>query len=89
MTILDIVIGLVLAAYIIQGLRKGFIHEVMGLVGVLGGVIAGVLGAGFISGHLTEMIPHFLGKAVIVHLLAFVGLFVVFYFLDIAGWHIA
>ncbi len=82
MTILDIVIGLVLAAYVIQGLRKGFIHETMGLVGILGGVVAGILGAGFISSQVTDILPDFLGKAVAIHLIAFIALFVLFYYLS-------
>lgn len=75
----DIIVGLILAGYIIHGLRKGFFHEVMGLVGVIGGVLAGIIGAGSLSKYVSNALPDFFAKEIVALILCFTILFIIFY----------
>lgn len=75
----DIIVGLILAAYIVQGLRKGFFHEVLELVGVVGGILAGIIGAAALARRLSDMLPDFFGKEIVALILCFTALFVVVY----------
>ncbi len=75
----DIIVGLILAAYLIQGLRKGFFTEVMGLAGVIGGILAGIIGAGALGRRLSEVLPDFFGKEIVALILCFAALFIVVY----------
>lgn len=75
----DIVVGIILAGYIIHGLRKGFFHEVMGLVGVIGGVLAGIIGAGRFAEYLSKALPDFFAREIFALIFCFTVLFVLFY----------
>ncbi len=77
----DIIVGIVLAAFMINGYRKGFFHETLGLVGLLGGVIAGVVAASALSKKADEVLPGFWGAEPFSHLIIFAIFFVSFFFL--------
>lgn len=81
MSALDIIIGLVLAGTIIAGLRRGFFHELLGLVGIAGGTLAGIWGAATLGESFANWLPDFAGKSVTAYLLCFTLLFLAFYFL--------
>lgn len=74
----DIILGAILAGFIINGLRKGFFHEVLGFLGVLGGVLAGVLLAGPICKLISEYFTSI--PVVLIYLVAYTVLFVAFYY---------
>ncbi|RMF58261.1 MAG: CvpA family protein [Calditrichaeota bacterium] len=75
----DIIILIILAGYIINGIRRGFFHEVLGLVGVLGGIIAGVLATPSLSELIWEFLPDF--PDIAIYLISFTLLFTGFYFI--------
>lgn len=77
----DIIVGLILVAYLIQGLRKGFFHEVWGLGGVMGGIIGGIIGAGTLGRRLSNVLPDFFGKEIVALIICFVVLFLLIYLL--------
>lgn len=78
----DIIVGLILAGYIIYGLRKGFFHELFGFVGVFGGVLAGILGAGALARPFSKALPDFFAKEIFALILCFIALFLAIYFLS-------
>lgn len=75
----DIIILVILAGYIVNGIRKGFFHEILGFIGILGGIIAGVLGAPALNTWIWEYLPDF--PDIAVYLISFTLLFTAFYFL--------
>ncbi len=75
----DIIILVILAGYIINGIRKGFFHEVLGFVGLSGGILAGVLGAPALSNWIWDYLPSL--PDIAVYLISFSLLFTGFYFL--------
>jgi len=78
----DIIVGIILAGYIIHGLRKGFFHELMGLIGVIGGVLGGILGAGPLARYVAKALPDFVAKEIFALILCFTILFIAFYFIS-------
>ncbi|MCB0261069.1 MAG: CvpA family protein [Calditrichaeota bacterium] len=80
MSSLDIIIGLLLAGFILNGLRRGFFAEVLGLIGVLGGTLAGIWGAATLGNTVASILPDFSAKLVLAYLLCFTGLFVGFFY---------
>ena len=77
MVIFDIIVLVVLAGFVINGIRKGLFSEVLGLVGIFGGLIAGMLLAGPLSKFALNFIPEYYG--VLVHLACFTLLFAAVY----------
>jgi len=77
----DLIVGVILALFIIRGLKKGFFDEALGLVGVLGGVIVGIIAANTLRGVMQKILPGFLGTDSMAHLITFVIFFIAFYFL--------
>lgn len=75
----DIVVGVILIGYVINGIRKGFFNEALGLVGTLGGIIAGILGTGMISRFIIGLMPN-ISKG-LVQVIVFTTLFAAFYML--------
>ncbi len=75
----DIIILVILAGYIINGIRKGFFHEVLGFIGSLGGILAGVLGAPALSNWIWDYLPAL--PDIAVYLISFTLLFIGFFFL--------
>ena len=43
MEYIDLIFGAVLAFFVILGIAKGLFREVFGLIGFLGGIVAGIL----------------------------------------------
>lgn len=76
----DIIAGIVLAAFIINGLRNGFFHETFGLIGIVGGIMAGVIGANAFSKTAGDFLPGILGQEPVSHLVIFIVFFVAFLF---------
>lgn len=69
----DAAVAVVLAVFFLNGIRKGFFHEIFGLVGVLAGVLLGILLAGPLTMWLTgryESLP-----ATGIHIASFTTLF--------------
>ncbi|RMI15311.1 MAG: hypothetical protein D6681_04320 [Calditrichaeota bacterium] len=81
MNVFDIIVGLVLAFFLLRGFRKGFWHEAFGLGGVVGGLIAGILGATPLARWIQELIPGF--PRVTLLILCFTLLFSVVYYLAV------
>ncbi len=77
----DLIVGVILALFIIHGLKKGFFDEALGLVGVLGGIVVGIVAANALRGVTQKILPGFLGNESIAHLITFVIFFIAFYFL--------
>ncbi len=80
MHLFDIIIVLILAGFILNGIRRGFFHEAFGLIGVVGGVLVGILFAGPLSKIFLNVFPNFPDVALL--LICFTLLFVAFYFIN-------
>lgn len=73
----DLIFVIIIGFFFILGLWKGFFREVLGLVGVIGGIILGILGFGPASQGLSSVIPGVPG--VLWPFLSFIIIFVVVY----------
>jgi uncharacterized membrane protein required for colicin V production len=78
----DIIAGIILAAFIINGLRKGFFHEAFGFIGLAGGILAGIIGARLFAGSAEKILPGALGQEPFSYLICFIAFFVAFMFLS-------
>jgi len=86
MEYVDLIFGAVLAFFIILGSAKGLFREVFGLIGFLGGIIAGILFTGPLSHWLAEKIPSI--PFLIIPIVSFLILFIAIYLLSrmLANW---
>lgn len=78
MSAVDIIILLVLASFIIAGIRKGAFHEIMGLLGILSGLIFGALLAGPVTRWILDYIEF---SPAFTYLIVFSSIFSGFIFL--------
>ena len=78
MATLDVVIAVVITLFILNGIRKGFFREILGLAGIILGFFMGIVGAGPLSGWLAKQFPSL--PSVIIPLLSFLALFLGVYF---------
>ncbi|MGH1362386.1 MAG: CvpA family protein [Calditrichia bacterium] len=76
---LDLGILAVIGGYFINGIRRGFVHEVLGLIGVIAGLLAGIMFGSNLATWITDFFPSFEGIAL--HLFSFTMLFSTFYYL--------
>lgn len=86
MEYVDLIFGAVLAFFIILGSAKGFFREVFGLIGFLGGIIAGILFTGPLSHWLAQKITSI--PFLIIPIVSFLLLFIAVYLLSrlLADW---
>lgn len=86
MEYVDLIFGAVLAFFIILGSAKGLFREVFGLIGFLGGIIAGILFTGPLSHWLAEKIPSI--PFLIIPIVSFLLVFIAVYLLSrlLADW---
>jgi membrane protein required for colicin V production len=86
MEYVDLIFGAILAFFIILGSAKGLFREVFGLIGFLGGIIAGILYTGPLSHWLAEKIPSI--PFLIIPIVSFLILFIAVYLLSrlLADW---
>ncbi len=79
MSSIDIAVLLVLAAFLLNGIRKGAFSEVFGLIGVFGGIAAGIL----LTAPLSEVLREYFDMPrLFAHILCFTAVFTSFYFLS-------
>ena len=57
MNSLDIIFGLILSIFILVGIWKGFFREVLGFIGIIGGLFLALIGFAPIGKLLTSLIP--------------------------------
>ncbi len=76
---LDLGILAVISGYFVNGIRRGFVHEVLGLIGVIDGLLAGIMFGANLTQRILEFFPSFDGIAM--HLFGFTVLFSTFYYL--------
>ena len=57
MNSLDIIFGLILSIFILAGIWKGFFREVLGFIGIIGGLFLALIGFAPIGKLLTSLIP--------------------------------
>lgn len=57
MNSLDIILGILLTVFIFIGIWKGFFREVLGLLGVIGGVFLAIVGFGPVSQTMNRLLP--------------------------------
>lgn len=86
MEYIDLIFGAILAFFIILGSARGLFREVFGLVGFLGGIIAGILFTGPFSQWLAPKIPSI--PFLIIPIVSFLVLFIGVYLFSrlLAGW---
>jgi len=86
MEYVDLIFGAVLAFFIILGSAKGLFREVFGLIGFLGGIIAGILFTGPLSHWLAQKITAI--PFLIIPIVSFLVLFIAVYLLSrlLADW---
>jgi len=78
MSTLDVVIAVVITLFILNGIRKGFFREVLGLAGIVVGFFVGIVGAGPLSGWLAAQFPSL--PSIMIPVLSFLALFLGVYF---------
>ena len=79
MNSLDVVFAVLLLVFVFIGIWKGFFREILGFLGVVGGVFLGIIGFGPVGqtlGHLLPGLPAFL-----LPLVSFIFIFIGFYLL--------
>lgn len=76
---LDIGILAVISGYFINGIRRGFVQEALGLIGVISGLLAGIMFGSNFATWIADFFPSFEGIAL--HLFSFTMLFSTFYYL--------
>jgi membrane protein required for colicin V production len=86
MEYIDLILGAILAFFIILGSAKGLFREVFGLIGFLGGIIAGILFTGPLSQWLAPKIASI--PFIIIPIVSFLLLFMAVYLLSrlLASW---
>lgn len=86
MEYIDLIFGAVLAFFVILGIAKGLFREVFGLIGFLGGIVAGILFTSPLSQWIGTKLPSI--PFVIIPILCFLLLFLVVYLFSrlVAGW---
>ena len=86
MEYVDLIFGAVLAFFIILGSAKGLFREVFGLIGFLGGIIAGILLTGPLSHWLAEKFSSI--PFLVIPIVSFLLLFIAVYLLSrlLAHW---
>lgn len=75
----DLIFGAILAFFVILGISKGLFREIFGLVGFLGGIVAGILFTGPLSQWLAERFTSI--PFIIFPIVAFLILFMIIYLL--------
>ena len=79
MSSIDIAVLLVLAAFLLNGIRKGAFSEIFGLIGTFGGIAAGIL----LTPALSQVLRDYLEMPrILAHIVCFTAVFVSFYFLS-------
>lgn len=86
MEYIDLILAAILAVFIILGTARGLFREVFGLLGFLGGIVAGILFTGPFSHWLAPKIPSI--PFIIIPIVSFLLLFIGVYLLSrlLAGW---
>ncbi len=80
MNSVDIIFGVLLAFFIIIGLWRGFFREVLGLLGIIGGIFLAIIGFGPLGKILSQYVPGI--PAFIWPFLSFIVIFIAVYILS-------
>jgi len=79
MNSLDIVFSVLLLVFILMGIWKGFFREILGFLGVIGGVFLGIIGFGPVGQKLGNILPGL--PPFLLPLVSFIFIFIGFYLL--------